>query len=602
MKTIRKTIQNIVWLMTPYWKYGKCFFLFGIFYKAVAWPLITLLEIYMPQIVVDALLANQSLTNIALIIAFFSLIAYLLKMVENFYCDFYSTVRGEKIQIRIQRNIFEKAQATDYKYIDNPAFYNDYSLAVRHYASKADEARELLSSILRGIVAIILFSTIIATVTPWVVLVVVVYACVRLAFNFYTNRLEIQKEQSIVPYQRRLDYIHRLFYMKEYAADLRATKLGRYAKDSYDNSGIKKIGVLRQFARKTFSLLAIQSGIYRFSLFLIMFLIVLSFSDQKVENAGMFITLFLAADQLDTYLYGVFDMISSAEKLSSYAEKIRAFFERPSEIEQVENDAFIDVDETNAPEMALPFSITFRDVSFRYTKSDPYVLRHFSLSVNAGEKIAIVGENGVGKSTLVKLILRFYDIDGGEILLNGINIRDYNVHDLRGKIGVAFQNTNVYAFSLASNIELNHFPPKKDNLQTILEAVRLSSVLEKSHGDTEVEVTREFCEDGIILSGGEIQKMGLARLFANPSSLLLLDEPSSALDPIAEYEMNRLLIQRAGAVTTLMIAHRLSTVREMDKIVLVANGQVQEEETHEQLMALRGKYFEMFSKQAEGYI
>ena len=201
--------------------------------------------------------------------------------------------------------------------------------------------------------------------------------------------------------------------------------------------------------------------------------------------------------------------------------------------------------------------------------------------------------NGAGKTTLAKLLLRLYDTDDGEILYNGVHVSEYNIHQLRRRIGVAFQEPQIYALIVRENMEMYNAADDATLCDTLIKAgldIKL-----------DIEVTREFDENGAMLSGEQAQKLGLARILHGEFGLLLLDEPSSALDPLAEYEMTKLIFEQSGA-TTIMVAHRLSTVRGADKIFLIDGGKVAESGTHAELMELDGKYAEMFTKQAENYV
>ena len=239
-------------------------------------------------------------------------------------------------------------------------------------------------------------------------------------------------------------------------------------------------------------------------------------------------------------------------------------------------------------------------MAFGYENSD-FNIDALNFKIKKGEKVAIVGENGVGKSTLVKLLLRLYDVDSGEIRINGIDIRKYNLNDIRAQIGVAFQNANMYAISFKKNIELYNKVDKKQ-FNDISKRFEFDKIFKKNNADQNSVISKEFDENGIMLSGGEIQKIGIARLFAGEFGLLIFDEPSSALDPIAEYNMTKMIFDTSNRSTTIMIAHRLSTIRNADKIILIDNGKASEIGTHNELMLKKGKYYEMFVKQAENYV
>lgn len=594
MKKIFFKIKNVLWLIKPYLKYGPLLVVVDILYKVVCWPLLSYLEVYIPQFVMSALTQNKGGLYVLLIILSFSALNFLLKCAENFVFDRYAAVKNPEVHMKIQKEIYEKTRLMDYKYMDNPEFYDKYSWVINNYAGKSNEAKDIVNSILRGIVAVVLFSSLIATILPWVVLVVVAYAGVRVLFNIFNNRIEIAKEEALLPHERKLGYVHRLHYEKEYGADMRTSNLYSMSSRTYDTHATEKLGILNKFSKKTFALITGQSFVYMTSRAIMMFCISLAFWDGSLENIGMFVTMWLAADKLDDYLYDIFDITKSVDLLGEYSTRIREFFNLKSEIEPG-NTAMHPVEQN------MPFSLEFQNVSFQYSKEDAYVLENLSFTVRKGEKVALVGENGVGKSTIVKLILRLYDVSAGTILIDGIDIRSYDIHSLRDRIGVVFQDTNLYAMSFRDNIELFHAAEdgKRDE---ILSSLKLDRVLAKNDASQEDEVTREFQKDGVMLSGGETQKIGLARVMTARNGLVLLDEPSSALDPIAEYEMNQTLMAQCTHATTVMIAHRLSSVRDMDRIIVIGDRFVLEEGTHAELMAQHGKYYDMFIKQADKYV
>jgi len=238
-------------------------------------------------------------------------------------------------------------------------------------------------------------------------------------------------------------------------------------------------------------------------------------------------------------------------------------------------------------------------MSFGY-EGAKFGIEGLNLAIPAGGRIAIVGENGAGKSTLTKLLLRLYDVDSGSVMINGRDIREYDIHALRRKIGIAYQDVRVLAMSLRANLTAYN-DATDEQLSEIMAKLGLEEVLDKIGGDFDTMVSREFTEDGAVLSGGEAQRIAIARLFTGPFGLLLLDEPSSALDPLAEYNLMKLILDKANTATTIMVAHRLSTVRDFDVIYHIENGKVIETGTHDELMDAKGKYYLMFTRQAENY-
>lgn len=250
-----------------------------------------------------------------------------------------------------------------------------------------------------------------------------------------------------------------------------------------------------------------------------------------------------------------------------------------------------------------PFeSLEFKNVSFKYPSSNKYSLKNINFKLTKGETLSVVGINGAGKSTLLKLMLRFYDPNEGEILYNGVNIKEYNLDSYRNNFATVFQDYKNFALSVFENVMCHECTDDDKDFAT--EALKNSGVWKKINtfangGDT--VLTREFDSDGVGLSGGENQKVSTARLFARDFELAILDEPSSALDPIAESEMYENLNRVTKDKTVVYISHRLSSAAMADKIIVLDNGNIIESGTHTDLMESGGKYSEMFTLQASNY-
>jgi ATP-binding cassette subfamily B protein len=227
------------------------------------------------------------------------------------------------------------------------------------------------------------------------------------------------------------------------------------------------------------------------------------------------------------------------------------------------------------------------------------------MSIAPGEKIAIIGENGAGKTTFIKRLLRLYDVTDGRILYGGRDIRDFSIHEYRQMIGAVLQDYQIYAATIGENIKMDMVDTDGDTdiLERALDHVDLMNKYGKLASGLQTELTREFAEDGTVFSGGESQKVAISRLFAKSEDLpiAILDEPSSALDPVAEYNLNLAMAEKAANSMIIFISHRLSTTRDADKIYMFADGRIIEQGRHDELMAQEGRYAEMFEKQAHYY-
>ena len=248
-------------------------------------------------------------------------------------------------------------------------------------------------------------------------------------------------------------------------------------------------------------------------------------------------------------------------------------------------------------------NIKIENIYFKYHESKNYVINNLSFNLNRGDKIAIVGHNGSGKTTLIKLILKFYQLQDGLMYINEINYNDINPFSLRKNIAVVFQDYQIYAVSIAENILMRKVKTKEDEeiVYNALEKVGLLEKVKSLKDGINTQMTREFDSTGEAFSGGERQRIVVARVFASNADLYILDEPTASLDPLAEERINKLILSTAKDKTIIIIAHRLSTVVDTDKIYLMKQGTFTEVGTHEELLELNGDYALMFNTQKQLY-
>lgn len=280
------------------------------------------------------------------------------------------------------------------------------------------------------------------------------------------------------------------------------------------------------------------------------------------------------------------------QEISMYVEKMKNFLAIEPKI----------ISRSNKPLPEKPAEIELRNVSFGYNEKDGYILRNISMKINPYSKIAIVGYNGAGKTTLIKLIMRLYDPNEGEILLDGVNIKEYDVEEYRRKIGTVFQDFKIFAATVKENVLLDFAENGNDGeVISAIEKSGFSERLETLSDGLQTNLTTEFEDNGVNLSGGEGQKLAVARVFCKNANLIILDEPSSALDPIAEYHLNHSMLTAAENKSVVFISHRLSTTRIADRIYMLEKGRIIEEGNHAELLSLGGKYAQMWRVQAGQY-
>ncbi len=312
-------------------------------------------------------------------------------------------------------------------------------------------------------------------------------------------------------------------------------------------------------------------------------------------SVGQFALIFQQTLNLALSAEEILNQYSSIDMRTKYLDK---FFEFMSTEKVIHSPA----NPIDMPVSPLPPVIEFKHVSFKYPKTDRYILENFSMKISSGEKIALVGENGAGKTTIIKLLLRFYDVTAGEILINGSNIKNLNLNDWHKQVGALFQDFIKYQFSFKENIYFGDLS-NSNNEETLQEAIRKSgaeSYLHTlPHGIN--QILGKMFDNGVDLSGGQWQKLALARAFFRNAPVLILDEPTSAIDAKAEYEIFENVRTLQTNKTVIIISHRFSTVRNADKIFVLDQGKIIEAGNHEKLMQKKGLYAELFNIQAQGY-
>lgn len=395
-----------------------------------------------------------------------------------------------------------------------------------------------------------------------------------------------------VPENRKKDYYRSLLTSAKMAKDVRLYNLTEYFKDKYNSLWIS----IREKRYKVFKKGAVRS--FAVSLLTTVGTIVIIIScvysvlneAMTLGEMSLYISLALAAGSSFSLMLN--QVIGHLQYCIPEVNRFLDFLQYDNTIEYG--------NENKAPERPI---IEFKNVSFRYPASDKYVLKNVSFKMEYGEKIALLGINGSGKTTLIKLLLRFYKPESGEILVNGVNIWDYSKEAYSKIFGTCFQEINKYALSLRENIALSRMEEKDDEERIKFAASasgadKIACSLENAY---DADMTRNFNDNGAELSGGQWQKVAISRAFFSNAPVIILDEPSSALDPEAEDEIFRSFKKLCVNKSGILISHRLSSSILVDKIILLENGNLIESGTHDTLIENNGRYAELYRLQADKY-
>lgn len=492
----------------------------------------------------------------------------------------------------LQKQLFEKAKEIDLEFYDNPKFYNDYIMAINESGNQLNRILATMDGFVSSVTRVLLVGGFFIVSDPISLIFVAISFLARFWFDTIINKLSFKFNMEINPIRRKADYIRRVFYLPDYAKELRLNPAAsRRLLKEHDEIHDEIHAVTRKYAFKQTILNWINNYIFRDFFMNTLYLLYLVFSAVVLGRISIssVVVFSSAAWTMRSGLMGFSRTVTEMADISRYVQRIYVFMDKQTEIV---TDGGKKVPLGNA-------KVELRGVSFRYSAELPYVLEDVNMVINPGQKAAIVGYNGAGKSTLVKLIMRLYDPTEGVILLNGIDIKQYNVEEYRHAIGVIFQDYKIFAATVRENVLLDVFG--NSCVISALNQAGFAERLETLPNGIDTNLTTEFEDDGVNLSGGEGQKVAIARAFYKNSPLIILDEPSSALDPIAEYHFNHAVTASSSNKTMIFISHRLSTTRISDVIFLLEQGKLVEQGSHDKLLALGGKYAEMWRVQRDSF-
>ncbi|MDR3210095.1 MAG: ABC transporter ATP-binding protein/permease [Oscillospiraceae bacterium] len=610
LKAIQSTFADLGFLVNLYRKYALAFLLITVGFWAFWGPANSLLNVYISRTVIGHLVDKAPYWTIVGAAAILYGLMALLRIATACLEYVFQYPRSSRILQRVNREIFVKALGTDYRYYDSPEFYSDFTWAAQNLTNQMEQARNIVEELTQNFTQFIAMAAYISVVGPWVLAVTGVGVVITAVAQYKHNMLNYKLDDEVLPYEKRMNFISRMFYTIDPAADLKATRVRGYLFRKYDDASAAFYKTHRKFNLRMWLWSIVSAIASQATTVVILALIVRSVTDGETADIALYSSLLVASGSLNNALWQVAWQLTRLNKLAQYTHRIRKFFETVSTIEPSDgaggaepgSGAFaLDIDGVTFAYNTLAPDGELKDAAKDTEKPAPkQILLGLTMHIAPGEKIAIVGENGVGKSTLMKLLLRLYDAGAGEIRVDGKPLAAYDVRKLRDRIGIAFQDSVVYSLPLRENMQV-YREADTEKLKDILRKVGLTKLLDDD-GALDAELTREFDDKGVVLSGGEMQKFALARLLVGDFGLLILDEPTAALDPLAEYELNKLILDRSRPETTIVIAHRLSTVRDADRIYLIDGGVVAECGSHDELVALGGKYYEMFTKQAENYV
>ena len=492
---------------------------------------------------------------------------------------------------KTSEEFYKKLSEIDYDFHENPMFLNDYTRSleegVDNIYNVANNTFATIKTLIQSFSVLSVFS-IIAKDNFFIILIALAIALIYLLISLRCGFLSKAMRKNQRPYQRISWYSNRAFSVRDGMADIKTSDIDKLLIENNEKSLDKAVEIYDKYSLK----ITAWTYVGQISLSLL-YPIIIGCLAYFTADIASFASLTVAASNIASLITALASSIGAVESILPDCKVPFDVLNMKGLIEGNSGEKFDDDFE----------KLEIKNINFSYTGRKNQ-LEDIDITINKGDNIAIVGANGAGKTTLVKMLLRLYDPSKGDILINNKNFKDISVRDLRKKVGAVFQNVETYAVSIAENILLRKVEGQED-IDLVNEALKFSGLYDYVYSLPEginSEVSREFNNTGIVFSGGQNQRLAIARGYAQNYQLFILDEPSSALDPLAEAQVYKNMMELGKNKTIIFISHRLTTTINASKIYLFENGKIIEAGTHDELMKLNGLYHKMFVSQSSKYI
>ena len=591
-KTLR-LYRNVHFALETCWKFSKKLTVCLLGEKIITylnWVFFS--AIFLKKLVMD-LDSHKPASEIITWVVIAGIIFSLISLLENYIECVIKPLEKIRLLEKLHLKIFDKARNVEVMCYEDVDFYDKYTKAIDKAEDKIIAVIEGLGGCIWGSIALAAVFVLLYQIKPGAILFIIFPIIGNFVFANLKNKAEYKRYQKYAPNDKVLNYVNRTMYLADYAKEIRLTNVFNILKRQYDGATENIVSIAKKFAfenafhnfwKITFSFTSIFEGMLIYAIYEHLVKHSINIAELTVMTGQMMAMAWI--------LILLFNDFVAVNKNVIFLNDLRYFLEYEEKIPE-NQDGLIPSSDYK--------SIEFKNVCFSY--KDKEVISDLSFKINKGDMLALVGHNGAGKTTIIKLLLRLYDPTEGTILLDGVDIRKYNLRAYRELFATTFQDFCIMGASIKENVLMGR---DKDDVEiTVDDALEKAGIKnrvnELSNGQNTI-MTKEFDESGISFSGGENQKIAIARTFIQKSQLKIFDEPSSALDPISEYELFKSIIAEHNQHTMILISHRLSSVKSCDRVIMLEKGRIVEEGTHKDLMAMRKKYAEMYKAQARNYL
>ncbi len=590
----RRTFQNNAFMLKLMIKACPGVFILNLISTVLGAVRSFLVGTYLYMYALNALQAGIELKKILITLVGLIIFSVLEMLFQNLAACYFN-IKYPVVNAYFQSMMQKKAVEVDLACYENAEFFDTYIKASDEATNRAYAVMNNFVNVIWVLINVGATGALILAIDPVFILIALAPLLCTILIGKKRNRIRYDYDMRNKEVGRQRDYVRRTFYLKDFSKEMRLSEMWKVMYGRMRSSVAELKDIVHKYGYKVMFFRYLYDVIYNVLVYSGTVLLA-SFKTLVLKNmliGDCFVVINSITNVAGNINY-MGNVFLKLDENSLYAENLRKFLEYEVRIAEDEN----------APAVSSFEKLELKNLTFSYEGQKAPALADVNFIVNVGEKIAVVGHNGAGKTTLIKLLQRLYDPDEGEILVNGENIKTYRLSSYRALFGTVFQDYCLFATTVAENVMLRGNITDEDR-ETVRESLQKAGIYEKIEAlpcGVDTTVTREFDKEGAMFSGGEAQKISIARLFAGGQEIVIMDEPTSALDPIAEQEMYRNMFKACEGKTVIFISHRLSSATMADRVYVFENGRIIEQGSHRELLMLNGKYADMWHKQADTYL
>lgn len=547
-----------------------------------------LLSTYILKYIFDKILIDDSYTESIYVIFVYGCIILLIEIINKYFITYKLEISNIDLKDKINISYLSKIEKISYENFEDSNFNDLSNRVISTIADKYLSTISLIFTLYGNSLLILGLTSLIVVLGYWIVFFVIISVIVSTFISLFISKNAFLRYKTTTNKNRFLSYIKSLFYNRSFIAEYKVNDTTNFFKKKYNNVANERMSLIKKSRIKLFFLESSKSIIEVLLIIIVFVYLVISYFNNKV-GVGDIASLINASQQLNVSLLSFIGILPQLKEIKMYINDTNTFLDYVSNDKSIKNN----IEDIN--------SIEFKNVIFKYPKAKTTSIDNISFKIEKNMHISIVGDNGAGKTTIIKLLLGLYEKYEGDILINGTNLKEIDLKKYISLFGVVFQDYNIYPLSIKDNILFDK-ECNESVLFNMLQQVQLKEKVETLENKINTIISKEFDKNGTILSGGEMQKIAIIRALIKNNKAIVIDEAFSHIDIKSELSIFQILQEETKNKLLISISHRLATTINSDLIIVLNEGKICEIGNHNELMKNKSKYYEMFSSQKNQYL